>query len=108
MTQEDLYKNLKSFNFPVAYDHFIVDDDNPPPSLPFITYRFIEDNDLIADNTNYFEIGVYHIELYTEFKEPEKERLLQDKFKELKIPYRKTETYIETEKMYQILYEIQI
>jgi len=109
MTQQDLFNSLKALNLPLAYDHFEVDDKNPPPTLPFICYKFTgNDGDLFADNTNYFQISSFNIELYTEFKDLGAEKLLEDKLKELKLPFGKSEVYIKEERMFQILYSIEI
>lgn len=103
MTQAELYQALKSIGYPVAYGSF-----SSPVTPPFITYQFAYSNDLIADNINYVAIEDFQIELYTAKKDIVAEQKVQDKLKELGLPYRKFETYLDTEKMYQILYEIQI
>lgn len=103
MTQAELYQALKSIGYPVAYGSF-----SSPVTPPFITYQFAYSNDLIADNINYVAIEDFQIELYTAKKDIVAEQKVQDKLKELGLPYRKIETYLDTEKMYQILYEIQI
>lgn len=103
MTQAELFQTLKSLGMPVAYGEF-----NPAPPPPFITYQFAYDGDMIADNHNYVEIGNYQIELYTVIKDLAREKLVQDKLKELRIPYRKTEARIESEKLRQVIYEIQL
>jgi hypothetical protein len=103
MTQTELYQALKSIGFPVAYGSF-----SSPVTPPFITYQFISSSDMIADNHNYVSIENFQIELYTSKREPETEKLVQDKLKELGLPYRKFETYLDEEKMYQVIYEVQI
>ena len=108
MTQAELKTHLKSLGLPLAYSHFPVDENTPPPVPPFITYRFDGSNDLLADNENYAEISTYSIELYTNKKDLAAEKLVQDKLKSLKIPYTKLETWIENEKLFQVAYEIQL
>jgi hypothetical protein len=103
MTQAELYQALKSIGYPVAYGSF-----SSPVTPPFITYQFAYSNDLIADNINYVPIENFQVELYTDKKDLAAEKKVQDKLKELGLPYRKFETYLDEEKMYQILYEIQI
>jgi hypothetical protein len=103
MTQAELYQALKSIGFPVAYGSF-----TNPVTPPFITYQFSYSSDMIADNQNYVEISNFQVELYTDKKDLNAEKLVQDKLKELGLPYRKFETYLDTENLYQILYEIQI
>ncbi|MED3716034.1 hypothetical protein P4518_01355 [Geobacillus thermodenitrificans] len=103
MTQAELYQALKSLGYPVAYGSF-----TSPVTPPFITYQFAYSSDMIADNHNYVDIGNFQVELYTAKKDLVAEQKVQDKLKELGLPYRKFETYLDEEKMYQILYEIQI
>lgn len=103
MTQTELYQALKSIGYPVAYGSF-----TSPVTPPFITYQFISSSDMIADNHNYVSIENFQIELYTSKKEPVTEKLVQNKLKELGLPYRKFETYLDEEKMYKIIYEVQI
>jgi hypothetical protein len=103
MTQAELLQALKSIGYPVAYGSF-----SNPVTPPFITYQFSYSSDMIADNQNYVEISNFQVELYTDKKDLNAEKLVQDKLKELGLPYRKFETYLDTENLYQILYEIQI
>ena len=103
MTQAELYQALKSLGMPVAYGSF-----STPVTPPFITYQFAYSSDLIADNQNYVDISNFQVELYTAKKDLAAEKLVQDKLKELGLPYAKTEAWIEEEKLYQIIYEVQL
>lgn len=103
MTQQELFIALKAVGLPVAYGSFAT-----AVSPPFITYQFAYGSDLIADNHNYFDISNFQIELYTVRNDPPTQILLQNKLKELQLPYSKLETWLNDEKMYQILYEIQL
>lgn len=105
MTQAELFQELRSIGYPVAYSHFNVGDSPPPP---FITYLFVNSSDFKADNQNYHEISNFQIELYTNIKDLAAEKKVQDKLKELKLPYSKSGTWIEAEKLFQVIYEIQI
>jgi hypothetical protein len=103
MTQAELYQALKSIGYPVAYGSF-----TNPATPPFITYQFAYSSDMIADNQNYVDIENFQIELYTLKKDIAAEKKVQDKLKELGLPYSKIETWLDEEKMFQILYEVQI
>lgn len=103
MTQAELYQALKSIGYPIAYGSF-----SSPVTPPFITYQFAYSNDMMADNVNYVAIEDFQIELYTAKKDLVAEQKVQDKLKELGLPYRKFEAYLDEEKMYQILYEVQL
>lgn len=103
MTQTELYQALKSIGYPVAYGSF-----TSPVTPPFITYQFSNSSDMIADNINYVPIENFQVELYTAKKDLAAEQKVQDKLKELGLPYRKFETFLDEEKVYQILYEVQL
>lgn len=108
MTQAELYQALKSLGMPVAYGEFPSTPENPPPPPPFITYQFAYSSDLIADGTNYVEISNFQIELYTEKKDPASEAKVQNLLKTLCLPYSKVEAWLESEKLRQVIYEVQL
>lgn len=103
MTQAELFNHLKSIGLPIKYHHFTT-----PPEPPYLVYLFSYSDDLIADNVNYVEISNFQIELYTSNKDLASEKLVEDKLKELEMPYLKLETWIDTEQLFQIIYEIQL
>ena len=108
MTQIELYQSLKSIGFPVAYHHFEGTEKNPVPTSPYIAYLFSNSGDLMADDRNYVEISDFQVELYTTKKDLQSEALVQNKLKALELPYSKSETWIESEKMYQVIYQIRL
>ena len=103
MNITQLATELNKIGLPLSYNHF-----TDPPVPPYLVYLFSYSNDLIADNANYEEIGVYQIELYTNKKDVVSEKKVEDKLKGLEIPYTKFEIWIDSEKLYQIVYEINI
>lgn len=103
MTQEELNQALKTIGYPVAYGSFF-----SKVTPPYLVYQFAYSNDMMADNVNYVAIDDFQVELYTAKKDLVAEQKVQGKLKELGLPYRKFETYLDEEKMHQILYEIQI
>lgn len=103
MTQAELYTALKSLGYPVAYSSFVT-----YPSPPFITYQFAYSNDFMADDSNYTGISNFQIELYTVKKDLAAEKKVQDKLKEMQMPYSKNEAWLDSEKLHQIIYEIQL
>lgn len=103
MTQSELYTHLKSLGLPIAYHHFTEET-----QTPYIIYLFSYSSDFIADNMNFKDVSNFIVELYTEKKDLESEELIQNKLKELKIPYQKIEAWIESERLYQVGYTIQL
>lgn len=103
MTLEEIYQALKSIGLPVVYREFTT-----PPDPPYLIYLFSYSSDLMADGQNYLEIDNYQIELYTKNKDPATESLVQNKLKELGLPYSKTETFLQSEGLFQLVYDIQL
>lgn len=100
---DKLYEILKSTGLEVAYHHF-----NKPPSLPYIVYLQTGSDNFGADNKVYQKINNYQIELYSDYKNPETEQVLEDTLDNNGIFYDKFEDYIESEKLYMVVYQIQI
>jgi len=96
-----LFAMLKTTGLPVAYHHFV-----SPPCPPYIVYLFSYSSNFGADNRVYSKQSNYQVELYTAKKDPVSEKLIEDLFDEHDIFWEKTETYIESEGLYQVLYEI--
>lgn len=103
MTQAELFQHLDSLGIPLSYSHFI--EYQKPP---YMVYFFIEDDDLIADDINYVSVSNFDIELYTDRKDLASEKLIEDKLKELYLPYDKSENWIQSEGVFRILYEITV
>ena len=103
MTYMDLKGEMEALGFPCAYGSF-----KSAPPIPFTVIQFAYSDDMMADNHNYKDIGNYQLEYYNSIKFPPDEILIQNKLKELKITYTKTEDYIESENLYQIVYDIQL
>lgn len=103
MTLEKLYAILKATGFSVAYSHFEV-----KTSLPFITYLVDGSSNMFADNKVYKKIENIKIELYTAEKNLEIEENLERLLDENEIAYETDETWIESEKLFQKIYEVEL
>ncbi len=101
MDEAALFTLLKSTGLPVAYHNF-----TPPPTPPYIVYLFAFSSNFGADNKVYRKVPHYQVELYTTKKDPATEKILEDLFDTHDIYWEKSETYIESEGLYQVLYEI--
>lgn len=108
MTLPELYTALKTLGMPIAYGEFEVTPQTPAPAPPFITYQVADNADVMADNINYVDVGNVQIELYTTRKDLAREKLVQDKLKTLGLAYGKFETRLEDERLYQIVYTVQL
>ena len=94
-------KILETLGIPYAYDHF-AEGEGPDP--PFICYRCPNSDNFAADGVVYFPITEIDIELYTDKKDPETEKKLEDLLTGSGIFFEKTETFIDSEKLYEVLY----
>lgn len=101
MDEAALFARLKTTNLPVAYHHF-----TSPPTPPYIVYLFSYSSNFGADNKVYDAEKNFQVELYTTNKDPTSEALIEGLFDANDIYWDKTETYIESEGLYQVLYEI--
>lgn len=98
---EELLQILSETQIPFAYHHF-AEGESPEP--PFICYLLPGSNNFSADGKVYYKINEVHIELYTDLKDLAVEQKLEEVLDEHGIFYNKSETWIESEKLYEVLY----
>ena len=101
MDEGTLFALLRTTKLPVAYHHF-----TSPPTPPYIVYLFSYSSNFGADNKVYDAAKNFQVELYTKAKDLASEKLIENLFDATEIYWDKTETYIESEGLYQVLYEI--
>lgn len=92
---------MREIGFPFAYHHFAEGESPSPPFLLFLTPA---SNNFAADGKAYFKANEVHIELYTDYKNPSVEEKVEAVLDRHGIFYNKTETFIESEKLYETLY----
>ena len=102
---EELLQILNETQIPFAYHHF-AEGESPEP--PFICYLLPGSNNFSADGKVYYKINEVHIELYTDLKDLAVEQQLEDVLDEHGIFYNKSETWIESEKLYEVLYTFEM
>lgn len=105
MTYKEIAAMVKSIGLPYAYYQF---PEGTGQGLPFVVFFYSEINDLYADETNYQRIAKLNIELYTEEKDFEKEATVEGILQNSGLTYYKEENYIDSEKMWQIAYEMEV
>jgi hypothetical protein len=103
MTLTELKQILDTSGYPVAYSHF-----KEPPSLPYIVYLVSYSSNFFADNKVHRKIDNVQIELYTDKKDLNAENTLESVLDTHEIPYQTTESYIESEQLFQKLYELRL
>ena len=105
MTIENLVEMLQEMEIPFAYDHF-AEGESPKP--PFICYLLPGSNNFAADGKVYFKINQVRIELYTDSKDLAVERKMEMVLDESGIFYNKSEVWIQSEKLYEVLYSFEV
>ena len=78
------------------------------PDLPYVIFLILNNDDLFADGENYYKQIIVHFELYTEKKNITAEEKVQQVIKRYGITYSKTQTWIASEKMYEVLYTFEL
>ena len=102
---DDLVKLLEETGIPFAYDHF-AEGESPDP--PFICYLLPQSDNFSADGKVYLKVSSVNIELYTDSKELDVEQKLAAVLDTHGIFYDKTEVWIESEKLYEVLYSFEM
>lgn len=92
---------LKEIGLPFAYDHFAEGEAVEPP---FICYLIPESDNFSADGKAYYKINQFHLELYTDRKDIDAEKKVEEVLDKHEIFYDRTEVWIESEHLYEVLY----
>lgn len=106
MTLADLRNAISSvstFQNKVTYRAWPV---NKAPKLPFVCYLATDTNNFDADNKVYHVIQNADVELYTAKKDVQTEAALEAVFAENDLVWEKSETYLDDESCYEIIYSI--
>jgi len=101
----ELQQILTEIGLPNAYHHFA---EGESPAQPFICFLIPGSNNFGADDKVYHKISEVHIELYTDKKDLSKEALVESALDSHEIFYDKSEVWIESEKLYEILYSFEM
>lgn len=96
---------LEKIGLPFAYDHFA---EGESPNPPFICYLIPNSDNFSADGRVYYKINEIHIELYTDCKDLSAEQKVEAVLDEHGIFYEKTEVWIESESLYEVLYTFEM
>ena len=96
---------LNEIGLPYAYDHFA---EGESPNPPFICYLLPGSDNFAADGRVYHKINDVHIELYTDYKNTELELEVEEVLDRYSIFYNKSEVWIDSEKLYEVLYQFEV
>lgn len=105
MELHEITSMLAGLGIPLAYHHF-AEGESPAP--PFLLYLSPGSDNFSADGRVYLKVTQLDVELYTDLKDPELEERLEAVLDAAGLFYNKTESYIDSEKLYEVLYEMEV
>ena len=105
MSHEEVLKMMEETGLPFAYDYFV---EGEAPEPPFAVFLYPKAANFAADGIAYFKINQLDIELYTDLKQPELEEAIEAVLLKHGIFCGKSEEWIESEKLYEVLYEMEV
>ena len=105
MTLEQLSGILLETNYPVAFQAFPKKD---APAMPYLCYEVPQANNFFADGIVYYSAGRVSVFLYTQSRDLHAETIVETVFSLHQIPWTKDAVYVEREKCFEILYEIEV
>ena len=101
MTDEELHALLAATGLPVAYDHF-----NSPAPLPHIAWLETGSHNFAADGVVYYPVRSIRVELYTMYKQPETESMVEASLSAF--VWERNQEYLQDEKCYLTTYEFEV
>ena len=105
MTHQEVLKMMDEMKLPYAYHHF-VEGESPEP--PFLVFLYPNSDNFAADGMVYFKVNRLNIELYTDLKDAELEETVEAVLDKHGIFYEKSEVWIESENLYEVLYQMEV
>jgi len=105
MTKEQVVSMIRSMGIPFAYDHF-AEGESPDP--PFLVHLYPGSDNFAADGIVYYKRDKLHIELYTDKKDDDLEDRIESIINRNGLYYNKSETWIPSEKLYEVLYQTEV
>lgn len=105
MTREEIATMIESIGVPFAYYQFSKATAKP---CPFICFYYQGSADEGADNINYVHVDRLIIELYTDNKDFQLEDRVGEVLNSHGLFYNREEAYIDTERMYEVIYESEV
>ncbi len=105
MTHTEVMSMVDEMGMESAYHHF-AEGESPEP--PFVVFLYPRANNFSADGMAYFKVNRLNVELYTDLKDVELEQRVETVLDSHGIFYAKSEVWIEKERLYEVLYEMEV
>lgn len=103
MTYRELHDLLETSGIQFAFHHW-----EKPPAIPYGVYFDDRTENFGADGIAYLVVRHFNIELYVRQRDPELESRLESVLTGAGFFWDKDADYIESERFYQISYEIEV
>lgn len=103
MTYQDLESLLAPLGVPFRFHHW-----EKPPQMPYGVYFDDYTDNFEADDIAYVVIRHVNIELYVRQRDPELESRLEDILTGAELYWDKDSAYVDSERFYQIAYEVEV
>ena len=105
MTFKEIAEMIEDIGLPFTYYSF---PEGAAPLLPYIVYYYPGTNNIPADNKVYVINQTLNIELYTRTKDFDQEAAVEAVLEANGLVWDKSETYINEEHMFEVLYEMEV
>lgn len=103
MTYQELEQLLAPLEIPFTFHHW-----ENPPAMPYGVYFDDYTDNFEADDIAYAVIRHFNIELYERQRDPDLEGRLEKILTAADLYWDKDATYIDSERFYQVAYEIEV
>ena len=105
MNPKDIKQILAQTGLPLTYYQW---PEKEAPALPYIVWYLPGTDNFAADDKVYQQIHTLNVELYTDNKDFELEQTVEAVLEANDLVWDKVEAYIDTERMYQVLYTMEV
>lgn len=105
MTKAEVTNMVKELGLPFAYDHFAEGKAAKPP---FCVYLYPSADNFAADGCAYFKQDNLNVEIYTDKKDISLEERVEAVFEKHGLFYAKSEVWISSERLYEVLYQMEV
>lgn len=104
-TREEIETMMESMDLPLAYYQF---DEGTAQAPPYVVFFYSTDSDVFADDSNYVDKEQLNVELYTRYRDFDLEKQVEAILESNGFTYGKEASFIESERLYQIAYEMEV
>ncbi len=105
MTKQEIEQLLDKTGIEYRHHHFEVTEAVDPP---FLVWYLPGSDNFAADGRVYFRIDKLNLELYTDQKDFALEEKVEHMLSDAGLYWNKTESFLDEEQMYEVLYEMEV